>query len=166
MFLRETPSSPSDIGKMTECFWQCVTSVAYEEVGGGRPPPAWKIQGKLCFHGNLKLLKNLGRWKIFQYSKKCKGNSDFQGKRRLFKILNDKKYIFNTVNSGHTLSFRASTSCSKILNVNTIFNTMKDFRKNSVLRASASSSKIIISIQWKILGQTLFFRASANCSKF
>jgi len=45
--------------------------------------------------------------------------------RRLFKILNDKKYIFNTVNSGHTLFFKESTSCSKILNVKTIFNTVK-----------------------------------------
>jgi len=31
--------------------------VAYE-AGGRRPPPAWIIQGKLCFQGKLKLLKN------------------------------------------------------------------------------------------------------------
>jgi len=70
-----------------------------------------------------------------------------QGKRRLFKILKDKKYIFNRVNSGHTLFFRASTSCSKILNVKTMFNTVKNFRENSVFRASASYSKILISMQ-------------------
>jgi len=40
-------------------------------------------------------------------------DSVFQGKRRLFKILNDKKYIFNTVNSGHTLFFRASHTLLK-----------------------------------------------------
>ena len=70
-----------------------------------------------------------------------RANSVFQGKRRLFKILNDKKYTFNTVNSGHTLFFRASTSCSKILNIKTTFNTVKNFKKSSVFRASASSSK-------------------------
>ena len=40
------------------------------------------------------------------------------------------------------------------------------FQKNSVFRASASSSKIVISMQWKFSGQALFFRASASCSKF
>jgi len=35
-----------------------------------------------------------------------------------------KNYIFNTVNSGHTLFFRASASCSKILNGEKIFNTV------------------------------------------
>jgi len=74
-------------------------------------------------------------------------DSVFQGKRRLFKILNDEKDIFDTVNSGHTLFFRASTSCSKILNVKSIFNTVKNFRENSVFRASASYSEILISIQ-------------------
>jgi len=37
--------------------------------------------------------------------KNFRANSVFQGKRRLFKILNDKKYILNTVNSG-TLCFQ------------------------------------------------------------
>jgi len=55
-------------------------------------------------------------------------NSVFQGKHKLLKILNDKKDISNAVNSGHTLFFRASTSCSKILNVKTIFKTVKNFR--------------------------------------
>jgi len=73
--------------------------------------------------------------------KNFRANSVFQGKRRLFKILNDKIYIIITVNSGHTLFFRESTSCSKILNLKTIFNTVKIFRANSVFRASASCSK-------------------------
>ena len=37
--------------------------------------------------------------------KNFRANSVFQGKRRLFKILNDKKYILNAVNSG-TLCFQ------------------------------------------------------------
>jgi len=45
------------------------------------------------------------------------------------KLLNDKKYIFNTVkNSRATLFFRASASCSKLLNVKSVFNTVKNFR--------------------------------------
>jgi len=55
-----------------------------------------------------------------------KSNSIFQDKHKLHKILNDKKYIFNT-NSGHTLFFRASASCSKILNVKSKVNTVKNF---------------------------------------
>jgi len=61
----------------------------------------------------------------------------------------------------------ASTNCSKILNVKTIFNTVKNFRENSVFRASASCSKFWMikntsSIQW--IQGTLFFRASKSCS--
>jgi len=59
----------------------------------------------------------------------------------LLKILNDKKYIFNTVNSGHTLFFRASKSCSNILNIKSMLNTVKNFMKNSVFRANAKFLK-------------------------
>jgi len=34
---------------------------------------------------------------------KFRANSVFQGKRKLLKILDNKKYIFNTVYSGHSL---------------------------------------------------------------
>jgi len=82
---------------------------------GGRPPGLEKFQGKLCFQGNRKLLKNP------EY----------------------KKSTFNTVNSGHPLLFRASASYSKILNVKSIFNTVKNTRATLFFRASASSSKIL-----------------------
>jgi len=39
--------------------------------------------------------------------------------------------------------FRASASCSKILNDKKYLNTVKNFRANSVFRASASCSKIL-----------------------
>jgi len=39
--------------------------------------------------------------------------------------------------------FRASATCSKILNDKKIFNTVKNSRGNSVFRASASYSKIL-----------------------
>jgi len=67
--------------------------------------------------------------------KNFKSNSVSQGKRRLFKILNDKKYIFNTVNSRHTLFFRASTSCLKVLKHKKYFNTVKSFRATLFFRA-------------------------------
>jgi len=74
------------------------------------------------------------------------------------------------VYSGRTLFFRASKSCSNIVNVKSMLNTAKNFMTNSVVRARASSSKILkdknISMQWRISGQTLFSRACASCSKF
>jgi len=47
----------------------------------------------------------------FQYSEKFQNNSVFQSK--CSKILNDKKYVFNTVNSGHTPFFRTSAKFLK-----------------------------------------------------
>jgi len=44
----------------------------------------------------------------------------------LLKTPENKKYIFSTVNLGHPLLFRASATCSKILNDKKyIFNTVK-----------------------------------------
>jgi len=44
------------------------------------------------------------------------------------KLLNNKKYIFGTANSGNPLFFTASVSCSKIQNVKSIFHTAKIFK--------------------------------------
>ena len=122
----------------------------------------------------------------------------FRARAKCSKILNNKKYIFSTVNSGHPLFFRTSASCSKISNVKSISNTVKIVRTTLFFRASASCSKILndkiyfntmkncratlfsgqvqvaqkswkikntYSVQWKIPGKILFFRASASCSK-
>jgi len=94
----------------------------------------------LFFRASASCSKILIAKGIFNRVKNFRANSVFQGKRKLFKILNDKKYIFNAVNSG-TLFFRASTSCSKILKDKKYFNTVKNFRTNSFFRASASCSK-------------------------
>jgi len=76
---------------------------------------------------------------------KFQGKLCFQGKRKLLKILNNKKYFKTAKNFRATLFFRASASCSKFLNVKGIFNTVKIFRAN------LSCSKILndknISIQ-------------------
>jgi len=47
------------------------------------------------------------------------------------------------VNSGYPLFFRASASCSKILNVKSIFYTVKNFWATLFFRASARCSKIL-----------------------
>ena len=56
--------------------------------------------------------------------------------------------------------FRASASCSKILNDKKYLNAVKNFRAALFFRASASCSKILnvksVSIQWKISGKTVF----------
>ena len=83
------------------------------------------------------------------------------------RILNNKKYTFNTVNLVHPLFF--SASCSKILNVKTICNAVKYSRatlfSGQVYVTQNSRIIKIYSIQWKISGHPLFFRASASCSK-
>jgi len=55
--------------------------------------------------------------------------------------MNDKKYKYNTVISGHTLFFRASTNCSKMWMVKNIFNTVKIFRANSVFQGKCKLLK-------------------------
>jgi len=71
---------------------------------------------------------------MFHTVENFRANSVFQGKCYLLKNPENKKYIFSTVNLGHPLHFRASVSCSKLLNVKSIFNTVKIFRANSVFQ--------------------------------
>jgi len=74
-----------------------------------------KFRAHSYFQSKRKLLKNPECNKYIQYREKFRANHIFEGRRKLFKTLNDNKFIFDTVNSGHTLFFRASASCSKIL---------------------------------------------------
>ena len=79
----------------------------------------WKIPRQLCFSGQAQSCsKILNGKKYIQYSEKFQGKLCFQGKRKLIKILNVKS-MFNTVKN-----FRASASCSKIVNGENIFNTV------------------------------------------
>jgi len=57
--------------------------------------------------------------------------------------------------SEHTLFFRESTGCSKILNVKNIFSTA-NLGQLCFSGQAQSCSKLLISIQRKISGQTLF----------
>jgi len=90
-----------------------------------------------------------------------RANSVFQGKRKLLKIPENKKYIFSTVNLGHPLLFRASANSSKLLNVKSIFNAVENFRAALFFSASASCSKILNDKKYtfnavKIPGQLCF----------
>jgi len=65
---------------------------------------------------------------------------------------------------------RASASCSKILNIKSIFHTAKIFRETLFFRASASCSKILNDKKYifstvKNSRATLFFKARASCLK-
>jgi len=118
-----------------------------------------------CFRGPLKTLwqahrrtrQGFGGAAAAPGLKNFRANFVFQGKRKLLKTPENKKYIFSTVNLGHPLLFRASASCSKLLNVKSIFNTVKKFRATLFFRASASCSKTLnyknISIEWYIPGK-------------
>jgi len=73
----------------------------------------------------------------------------------LFKILNDEKYIFTTVNSGHTLFFRASASCSKILKYKKYFNAVKIFGANSVFHGKWKLLKILNNKKYRPIFSTV-----------
>ena len=99
-----------------------------------------------------------------------RANSVFRASECWSKILNDKKYIFNTVNSGHTLFFRASASCSKILNVKRMFNTVKTFRVHSVFQGKGNcpqnpECKTYIQYSIKFLGKLCSSGQAKSCSK-
>ena len=153
----------------------------------------------LFFRASASYSKILNVKSIFNTVKNSRATLFFRTSASCSKLLNVKS-IFNTVkNSRATLFFRASASCSKIRNVKSIFNTVKIFGATLVFRESASCSKILndkiyfnavkifwatlffsghaqvaqkswmmkntYSVQWKMLGQTLFFRTSASWSK-
>jgi len=91
------------------------------------------------FQDKRKLLKNSECKKYIPYNEHIfRATLFFRASASCSKILNYKKY-FNTVkNSRATLFFRANTSCSKLRIVKSIFNIVKNFRGNSVFRASES----------------------------
>jgi len=115
--------------------------------GEGRPTPYLKISGQtLFFRASSSCSKIPKDKKYFNTVKNFKANSVFQGKRRLFKSLKDKKYIFNTVNSMH-IFFQGKHKLLKKPECKNYIRCSEIFQKNSVFRASASSSKFVISMQ-------------------
>ena len=71
--------------------------------GGAAALRLEEFQGKLCFQGKRKLPKILNDKKYFNTVKNFRASLIFRASASCSKILNNKKYIFNTVNSGHTV---------------------------------------------------------------
>jgi len=120
----------------------CMDLVGIGVQGEGRGScraPTWKISKANSVSGQAQvaqkswMIKNIsiqwknfkGKWKIAQkswmikilyFSEKFQGNYVFQVKLKLLTILNEKKFLFNTVKSGPILFSRESASCSNILN--------------------------------------------------
>jgi len=109
----------------------------------GRPPPGLeKFHGKLCFQGKRKLLKNPEWQKMrIQYSEKA--TLFFRASASCSKILNNKKYVFRTVNSGYPLFFRASASCSKILNGQRYIQYSENFQRKLCFQGKRKLLKIL-----------------------
>jgi len=79
--------------------------------------------------------------------KNFRANSVFKASASCSKILNNQKYIFSTVNSRHPLFFRARASC-KTPECKKHIQYSEKFQSSSVFQAELK-----------------FFRASASCSK-
>ena len=92
-----------------------------------------KFQGISVFQGKRELLKNPESKKYIPYSE------NFQCKRKLFKTPECKKYILSSENfqGKGKLRFQGKRKLLKILNMKSIFTTVKIFR------ASGSCSKIV-----------------------
>jgi len=85
---------PRTLFQIKKC-WLSHWPVAYE-TGGGRPPGV-KNSGQTLFSRQAQVAqKILKDEKCFNTVKNFRANSVFLGKRKLFKILIDKKYICNS----------------------------------------------------------------------
>jgi len=91
-----------------------------------------------------------------------KGKSTIRACASCSKMLNNKKYIFSTVNSEPPLFFRASASCSKTLNNKKYIQYSEKFQGKLCFQGKRKLLKIlnvkssVYSIQWKFSGQLCF----------
>jgi len=80
---------------------------------------------------------------VFNTVKNSRSNSVFQNKRKLIKKSECKKYIpYNENFQGNSL-FQGKRRCSKILNDKEYFNTVKNSRTTLFFRTNASCSKLL-----------------------
>ena len=112
-------------------------------VGGETTLPAWKFSEQTLFSGQGQLAQK--SWMMTNISIQWKISGQtlfFRASATCSNVVNDKKYIFNTVNSGHTLFFRAS---AKILRVKRIFQYSENFQDVLCFPGQEQScSKILI----------------------
>jgi len=103
------------------------------------------IRATRVLQGKRKLLKNLEWYKIYIQYNEFRANSVFRASPSCSKILNDKKYIFNIVNSGHTLFLQGKGMLLKNPESKSIFNAVKIFRTNSVFQGKR---KLLKNPEW------------------
>jgi len=92
---------------------------------GGRPPPrAWKISGQTLFSGQAQVAQKSWMIKNVYSIQWIQGTLCVSGQAHVVKSP-ECQSIFNRVeNFRATLFFRASASCSKVMNGEKIFNTV------------------------------------------
>ena len=106
--------------------------------GGAAAPRAWKISRQTLFSGQPQVPQKSWIIKYISVQWKIPGQLCFSGQAQVAQKSWIIKNTLNIVNSGHPLFFRASASCSKILNVKSIFHKAKNFWATLFFRASAS----------------------------
>jgi len=80
--------------------------------------------------------------KYFNTVKLFRATLIFRASVSCSKVLNDKKYILSTMNQEHTV-FQGKSRLLKNPEWKNIFNTVENFRANSVFRASVNCSNIL-----------------------
>ena len=101
------------------------------------------IQSTRYFSGQVQVAQKSLRWNTFQDGEKVQGNSVFQGKRKLFEILNDKKLV----------TWQNSVAPQKSLGRQKIWGTkMFNFRRKTLFCLGYRLSKRKITLFSKNLG--------------
>ena len=103
---------------------------------GAPSPRAWKFSGQTQFSGQAQVAQKSWMIKYISIQWKIPGQLCFQGKRKLLKNPECKKYIQYSEFMA-TLFFRASASCSKILNGKKYIQCSEKFQGNSVFSGQA-----------------------------
>ena len=142
-------------------------TVAYEARGGAAVPRLDKFRANAVFRASSSCSKILKDKKYFNTAKSFRADSVFQGKCRLFKILNDTKLrIQYSEFKAHSVfqgkhKLLKHPECKKYIKYSKKFHDKLCFQgKRKFLKNLKEKN---ISMQCKISGQTLFFRACASC---
>jgi len=133
--------------------------------GVSAAPRARKVPGQTLFSGQAQVAQK--SWMIKNtYSiqwKNSRATLFFRASASCSKILNNKKYIFRTVNWGHPLFFRACACCSKILNGKRYIRYSENFQGKLCFQGKRKLLKIV-NVK-SIFNTVKIFRASTSCSK-
>jgi len=92
---------------------------------GAAAPPGLKNSGHTLFSGQAEVAKKSWMQKVYSTQWKISGHTLFSGQAQVVKNTESQKYIQYSENfQGNSIFYRASTSCSKIVNGKKFFNTV------------------------------------------